>query len=260
MDNTNSLLKNLGLNQKERKIYLFLLQSGPQSIQKIAKATTIPRSTVYQRIESLKKDNLVIAEIGEKGEVIRPLHPSVLKDLIERRAKKIQELQESITTTLPFFEKLYQPDLSKTKVLYFDGVKGVRRMIMNYEMEAKKKDLYGYTMDIEKVLGVNFIKQYHKKFFQKGYRDHYIMNDKREHRDFLKNVHKSKLYKRKRIFIRTLPTKIFDPHVSVSIYDDKYAISLIEKGKPFGVIIQNEKIVKHQLEIFNILWKQAKHV
>lgn len=261
MSDIPNTLKQLGLNTKELKIYLSLIQSGPSPVQNISRATSISRSTVYQRIENLRNRGLVNFEQGQKGTVVRAIHPKKLKELIASRVEQSKKLATDFESILPELLQLYQPTTTKTKVMHFEGIEGLRRMIYNYEMEAKSKNLYGYTtIKIENTLGVNFIKKYHKKFIRKEYKDHYILSDNKENQKFLKNIENFKPYKLKRVFVRTLPPKTFDPKVTVSIYDDKYAIMLMKAGKPFGVIIQNLEIANHQMQIFKILWQMAKPV
>ena len=258
MDNIINALKQLGLNDKEVEIFLSLLKSGPISVQQLARLTNISRSTVYQRLDTLNAQGLIVFERGEKGVMVRTVTPKEVGKIIEERIAKTQKLLSEFNVILPQLEDIYQPNFSKTKVMYFEGVKGLQQMIYNYDMEAKNKNLYGYTtVAINKVLGMSFIKKYHEKFLKKGYRDHFIMSDNKENKEYLKTVKDSKLFIMKKIFVRKLPEKIFNPKVSVSMYDDKYTISLMRGGKPFGVIIENQEIANHQMEIWRILWNSA---
>ncbi|MDD3647902.1 MAG: helix-turn-helix domain-containing protein, partial [Candidatus Dojkabacteria bacterium] len=94
MPTINSVLKKLDLNEKEVHIYLALIQSGPSSVQNISRATSISRSTVYQRIENLRKAGLVVFEFGEKGQVVRAIHPDRLRELIEKRVADSKKLSD----------------------------------------------------------------------------------------------------------------------------------------------------------------------
>jgi len=261
VNNTIKILRKLGLNKKEAKIYLSLIKSGPGSVQDISRSTSINRSTIYQRLENLKGKGLVIFEKGEKGIIIRAIHPSKIEEVIKKKVTKAKKLQNEYKDILPNLLSLFQPETAEAKFMHFEGVKGLRRMIYDFEMEAQDKNLYGYTtIKITNILGNKFIKKYHKKFFEKEYIDHFIISDNEENEDYIRNVTNSKLFKRKRIIVKTLPKDIFNPSVSVSIYDDKYAISLMKEGIPFGVIIQNAEIADHQMEVFRILWEKAKEI
>ena len=263
MDDTIQVLKKLDLNEKEVKLYLSLLQSGPSSIQNLSRSTSIPRSTVYQRIENLKEEGLVYLEIGEKGKIVKAIAPRKLKELIDKKVEKSKQLSDDFEKILPELSNLYQPKETKAKLMHFEGIKGLQRMILNYEMEAKNKNFYGYTTSkIESVLGDPFINQYHSKFISKNYNDSFIISDSQENKEYIKLLKsgKFKLYNEKRIEVRSLPQKMFNPKVSISIYDNKYAIALMKEGKPFGVLIQNQEIADHQMEIFKVLWEIAEPI
>ncbi|MFC1780348.1 helix-turn-helix domain-containing protein [Patescibacteria group bacterium] len=262
MSDISTVLKQLSLNDKEIEIYLALIQSGPASVQNISRSTSISRSTVYQRLENLQKAGLVNFEFGGKGKVVKATQPDKLKEIIENRVEDSKKLANDFSDILPELSNLYQPTTTKAKVMYFEGVEGLKRQIMNYDMEAKSKDLYGFaTMSMVPVLGRSFIVNvYHKKFWTNGYRDHYVMSDCKENLKFFKNVKTSKLYVNKRIFVKKLSKKVFNPKVNVAIYDDKYSVQLMKEGKPFGVLIQNKEIANHQMELFNIAWKAAKEI
>lgn len=262
MKDVNKTLRKLGLNSKEVKIYLTLVQSGPATVQNISKATSIPRSTVYQRIENLKREGLINFEYQMSSKKVKAVHPKKLKQKVESRVEQSKKLQDDFQSIFPNLVDMYQPEKTDAKVMYFEGVEGLKRMILNYDMEARDSVLYGFaTMKMTKVLGSDFIKnKYHKKFYKKGYEDHYVMDDSKESRKFFKTVKDTKLYRKKRIFIRKISKEIFSPKVSVQIYDDKYSLSLMKEGKPFGVIVQNQEIHDHQMEMFNIIWNQAKPI
>jgi sugar-specific transcriptional regulator TrmB len=258
MSDITTTLKQFNLSDNEVRIYLSLLQTGPSSIQSISRATLIPRSTVYQRIESLLDKGFLVEEVGEKGQIVRAINPSNLREIVDKRVKKSRKLKHNFESILPELTSLYKPASSKTKVMHFIGIEGLQRMIYNHEMEAENKNIYGYTTNqISDILGQNFIWKYHEKFLKKGYTDHFIMSKNKKNKEYFDTINELEVFKKGKIRVRTLPEKTFNPKVTVSIYDDKYAIAQVVKGKPFGVIIQNEEIVKHQMEIFNILWKTA---
>lgn len=260
--NTQLVLKGLGLNSNEGQIYLHLLKAGARSVQQISRSIGIPRSTIYQRIENLKQQELVIEERGEKGQIIRAVHPHKLKEITENRLQEAVKVKANIEKVVPELAAMFQPIATPSKVMHFEGVKGIQRLIMNYEMEAENKHICGYATDVmPQVLTHDFVlKKYHKKFLEKGYHDKFVISDAKENQDYFKSYKKLEVYKRGRIEVRVIDHKIFNPKVSVSIFDDKYAISLMKEGKPFGVIIQSEEVAQHQRELFNIVWEKAKEV
>lgn len=259
---TNRILQEFGLNANEVQIYLHLLKAGPQSVQQISRSIGIARSTIYQRVENLSRMELAIEERGEKGQVIAAVDPEKLLEIAKARRRKSELLLNNLEKIVPELGNMYQPTAGPSKILHFEGAKGIRRMIMNYEMEAEDKQLCGYATDLMvNVLSRDFIlNKYHRKFLRKGYRDKFIISDAKENRNYIKTYKNLEVYKQGRIEVRMINHRIFNPNVSVSIFDDKYALSLMKEGKPFGVIIQSEEVAQHQKELFKIVWERAEPI
>ena len=57
-------LQNLGLTEKEARIYLAALELGPSTVQEIAKKTGLIRTTVYNQIKILSEKGL-LSELQE---------------------------------------------------------------------------------------------------------------------------------------------------------------------------------------------------
>lgn len=54
------LLKNLQLTESEAKVYVALSQYGPQTGYEVSKTSGVPRSKVYNILESLEKEELSV--------------------------------------------------------------------------------------------------------------------------------------------------------------------------------------------------------
>lgn len=52
-------LQNLGLSEKEAKVYTTSLELGPDTVQNIAKESGINRATTYVQIGTLKEKGLI---------------------------------------------------------------------------------------------------------------------------------------------------------------------------------------------------------
>ncbi|MCX6739840.1 MAG: hypothetical protein NTZ49_01260 [Candidatus Parcubacteria bacterium] len=70
------VLTNLGLNDKESKVYLACLELGTSSILEIAKKSGVNRGTIYYIIEELKQKQLISQTTKKKRYYM--LRPSLL--------------------------------------------------------------------------------------------------------------------------------------------------------------------------------------
>ena len=72
MDTLHNNLITLGLSDEEIQVYLAALEHGSISVLEIAKATNIPRTTVYLLIDSLVKHGLLKLMVkGKKRHIFK---------------------------------------------------------------------------------------------------------------------------------------------------------------------------------------------
>ena len=69
------VLQEIGLNKKEVKVYVTLLQLGQDTAFRIASKSGIKRSTVYTILERLKSIGLVSMAKTKKATLFSPVEP-----------------------------------------------------------------------------------------------------------------------------------------------------------------------------------------
>ena len=62
----SELLKRLGMNENEIKIYLFLLKTGTSTAPEISKNTGIDKATIYRGLDNLMKLGFVGETVIDK--------------------------------------------------------------------------------------------------------------------------------------------------------------------------------------------------
>ncbi len=71
------ILKKLGFDEKDIRLYLILLSLGPSPVRKVAQATGINRGTAYDILKQLVKQGLVVYYHKEKNQS----HCTILRNL-----------------------------------------------------------------------------------------------------------------------------------------------------------------------------------
>lgn len=130
-------LQNLGLEEKETKIYLALLELGSGTIQEIAHKSKVNRTNVYNFIGSMK-DKGIISEVLEDNKIILiPENPNVL---VKRAEKNYQEIKN----TLPELMSIFNLPGNKPKVKFYEGLEGLKKAY-NEMLESGEKAIYGFS-------------------------------------------------------------------------------------------------------------------
>ena len=247
-------ISKLGIGEEGARIYIVLTQKTGQSAQTIARKTAIPKTTVYRRLEELKKFEIVEEQVEEYKKVFTAAPPDLLNLLVIKREQEVKELRAQlpqITQLLAGQNKNFDPG---TKVLFYRGVDGIQQM--NWNALKTKGELCGYTYRAwEELVGENFVDKFLDDYSRLDFSIKEIYSD-----EFLKtrdyNKRPGGLWPRWQG--RYIKPEILDINHQMDIYNDVVAIYNWHEGDSFGVEIHNQKVAKMQRQIFNVLWQLGK--
>lgn len=90
------LLKQLGLSDKEARVYLAVLGQGKATPAEIARVTKINRSTVYNIARELAEKGVIAEDLGGKTRYLLAKPPKDLVGLVAKDKKRIGEKEEII--------------------------------------------------------------------------------------------------------------------------------------------------------------------
>ncbi|MBS4190155.1 TrmB family transcriptional regulator [Bacillus sp. FJAT-49705] len=99
-ENTIETLKNLNFTEYEAKAYLALLEESPLTGYAVAKNSGVPRSKIYEVLESLALRGDIFVSYGNTPQYI----PVPAKELIRNRRLKAEEAFEQVEKSLAKFE------------------------------------------------------------------------------------------------------------------------------------------------------------
>jgi len=135
-------LKNLGLNEKEAKVYLACLELGSATIQELAAKAGLKRTSIYNFLESMKQKGLV-NEVKKDGKIfLIAENPADLE-------KRAQEQLLNYQNALPQLLGIFNLPGNKPKVKFYQGTADTQKI---YEdILAANEPVFGYS-DYEKML------------------------------------------------------------------------------------------------------------
>lgn len=241
MDLTQTL-QNIGLSQKEAKIYLELLTLKEALPGVIARKAGVKRPTAYLVLDQLLKKGL--ASQVKKGRYFyfQAVNPH---SIVEDQYKRFNDLEKSLPELLSLHEQFsVQPQVS-----FFQGKEGIIR-IMEDTLTTKTEllcwaDVSLATRTLLKDYYPSYIaKKVKRKVWLRGIfsYDKAGLEVKRRSQKELREV-------------VLIPKAEFPFKNEINIYDDKVAI--ISHADQMGVIIQNKNIADTQRSIFNFAFKYA---
>jgi len=239
-------LKEIGMAEKEAKVFLASLELGSSAVQEIAKKADINRATTYVIIEKLMKKGLMSSVEKGKKTYFQTEDPKRLLKLMEEQEEGLKRKEEEFKKYLPELETLFNIAEEKPKVRFFEGKEGLITIKEDY-FKAKDKNVLGFfALNEERsVFSGEERENAIQERITKKIKFKFIYTDKEEKKDDPNFT-----------FSRFIPEDKFPLSSSFIIYDDKVAIVSL-KGKLVGVIIENKEITNTFKSIFELAWDGA---
>lgn len=241
-----TILKKLGLAEKEVTIYLKLLEAGPISVRRLAESAKLNRGSVYEVLKSLQEKGLVSYYNDATKQKFVAESPEQLQRLVQIEADRVRDLSEQMGSLVLELKsirgqadkqpvtKLYEEDAGIRAILndlletlqdkeekeYFvysakDASSDIKRAFPNFNDERKKRNIYVKAISLAKGGGTNGL----------------------DERRWLDSDDQSATF--------------------ILIYANKCAfISRDKQGLPVGVLIENQMIYNTQKTIFLSLWNR----
>lgn len=235
-------LTDIGLTEKEAKVYLANLELGQSVISQIAKRAKINRVTVYDIVERLIHKGFINFVTKHKAKYFSPTKPDLI---FQNTKRKVDTFQKS----LPILKRLHGETLHP-RVRYFEGIDGIK--LVYEDTLLSKTDILNFSNSEE-------IRQFWPTY------DNDYVEKRAKKKIFLRGVSpldeaglqvqsENKKYYRD---IRLIPHKKYNFSNEINIYDDKVSIISFNEGL-IGMIIESKEIADTQRTIFKMVWNFAK--
>ncbi len=239
-------LENLGLSEKEAKIYLALLELGQASAYKIALRSGVKKPTTYVLLDDLLKKELVLKMPGDKTQMFIAKSP---EEFFATAQSKIN----SATSVLPEIMSVMKKD-NKVQTMYFEGVSGVKQAIFYNLDKYENQELVGFYAKAENMdkelydISWDWAKEMKKRNIA-------IRGFVPTHETLTKYRQADKKYNRE---MRELSSDIYSSETTMEVMGSFVRIIDLTKDFPQAIIIENERTAKMIKQIFEMMWKLTK--
>lgn len=253
MSNTpnNLLITNLvefGLSDKEAKVYISLLEFEIATVQQIAKASGINRSSTYVVLDSLKQKGLVSFSDDKNVQQYIPSSPNTLLKTAEELAQKQEQIKKNIDSIVPDLKALYKGIKEKPVVRVFQGSDGLVNLLED-SYTSKEKYLRTVTAakNLKGIVSINNFEKYFKKRIENKIRIKGIHPENEFTADVQPYHQKTN---DERIFV---PENMFDFKSNLGIYDNKVTFLSPNNGG-VGILIESKEISDVMKSIFDLAY------
>jgi HTH-type transcriptional regulator, sugar sensing transcriptional regulator len=230
------VLENLGFEEREIKVYIALLKEQNLTALKIAKKTSIDRTTTYDILERLMNKGVASSFIQNKIKHFKVLTP---KQLLVYFKEKFYSLENII----PSLNQLKDNSHEVVKCELLQGKNGFKTVIRDFTEANTHYKTIGIRKEYEEILGY-LTDQYVLRLNTLNVKEKAIVEEG------------SKFVPLKYGTYRYLKKKLLPP-ITTLIYNN-VVIFFIWKEPYFAIRIENKEFAKLQSEYFDLLWDVAK--
>lgn len=244
----NKLLE-LGFSQREARIYLALLEIGESTVSKIAKASQINRTTIYDIIPNLVREGYVKIIAGDKVNTYKAETPDKIPLILDKKIQALKEQSLNSQKLVSQLQTIASKQPGKPTISFFEGKEGIRSLYDDTLLSKGTIQSFGSTEVMEKY-DREFLNNYYRRRADKKIFINAIVGDVESACNYQK---KDKVLYRK---IRIVPQKMMNINPEVYIYDNKVAFfSFAEK---FAVLIESNDIAEALRNLYGLAWDKAK--
>ena len=245
-------LNRLGLNEYERKVYLYLVRHGVIGAVELAKKSGVPYGRIYDVLYQLESKGFVKVVLG-KPKKFAPIEPKIALDSALKKLKEsYEEIEKEAKCDKEELAKefLIRVEAKKPSIWMVSGEKNVREVRRRELSEAKKELNAIVSPDVSTGRDV-VIERIAREAGKRGVVRRFIenpltKNDRQKIKDKLKGKAKIKLYPYKGFTLSIVDKKV----VRIEIQDKVYGRT--------SIIIENKNLAEALNEFFMIKWKKSK--
>jgi HTH-type transcriptional regulator, sugar sensing transcriptional regulator len=240
-------LEEIGLNEKEAKVYLASLELGQSTVQKIAKKSEVNRATAYFIIDALMKRGLMSSFHKGKKQYFLSADPDRLIDFLEKEKENIEVKKKNLKKLLPELQSINNKQTDRPVVKYYEGKDGIFAMVNELTRPNKETIRMAFSKDIVDLV-----------FNQKE-----LMKMRNKRVDINNNIKAIYTYKNGILESKTgsdirrkIPSDKFPIKSDIAVYDN--SIRLASFGnRMVGIVIEDKELSETFRSILDLAWEAA---
>ena len=265
MNIIHTTLSDFGLTNNEIVVYLEALKHKEISPFKLARLTSIPRTTVYDVMTTLALKGLITLKTSQGLEKqqswIVPKNPSVLRETIFKRRGELMQLEVNVVDILADLKKDFLPHQNSTNLQFYPGKEGISRAykLLNNLPQDIQIYYFDHMMPMDN-LGKDYINQevsvsMKKAGSKKRVKTLFALNDWTRHVLTYQ-------YGRNKSYIdyheyRYIESPLFDLQHDMYVFSDRVVTIVAKEGEIWASVLTSKLVAASFISIFQTMWQTA---
>lgn len=249
-------LESIGLSKTEAQLYVAGLKKS-SSIDDLANATAIKRSTIYHAMETLQAKGLVQSRRESGRLIFTMVSPNNLASYLDHQSKELERKQLELDSLLPLFPTTPNSQMNSYHIEHYESIDGIKK-IVDIALECDNPE---WRIIAPKQ---NFFSEYDQDYA------HYYLKKRQVHKIKAKTLWEAPVqHKRSNKLMlgdivtrnpRYLPAKFRGQfNAVIIIFDDKVAyISSLKHSE--SLLVQSPDFTSTMRVMFDSLWDSSKDI
>lgn len=248
-------LKSLGLNEKQQKLYIHLLEKGELSASQLGQNLGEQRTNIYLLLDSLINMGLVEKDESVAVTRFKVTSPDKLQEAMLTKQKQLAMYSSQMKKDLPELLGLFHLNTAHEGMAYFEGIKGYEAALEDMIKSKNEVCVFGAT-NIEAVRPDAWsilLRKLQKRGLAKVETRIIFEESLRNSPDL--SVKTSEILK-KSMQVRFWGKSLFDGEIA--IYGNTVVLTTYDE-KLTSIVLKNRALATTFQSIFNAAWEKADH-
>ncbi len=247
MTSWDKLLRTLGFTDSESKLYLVSLETGPATVQDLAKKAKISRVTAYAAVDALMRNTLMSTMQQGKKRLFSAESPDRLISFVQNRMQHMQSTLKEVEASVEELRLLQRGE--KPVVKMFTGEEGIRAL-QNDLLQVAPKTL-DEVAHFDEVLRL-YPTEGNREFFDKLDKIHpkrrliFYSRGDNQIRGGFPDEHIA-------VIKETGPSKFF---ADIQVYGNRVVMSTL-RGEIIFILIESQDLADAFREMFGHMWNNV---
>ena len=243
-------LINLGLEEIEANIYLYLLEYGPRTPLELSREINVDRSKVYRYVEKLVAKKLLEESNDAWGKKIQAASPKNIELFIQEKEEALHNQKQSLPSLIENLSSIPTYSKREFEVKHYRGQDGLKQMLWN-QLSAKKEILAFSYKNKNEIAGKTYAEKIRSEQMERKIMLYEVENET-DQGDYWYTGIKGweKFYNSRYIDPKTLDIKQY-----TAIFNNTIAIMNWIDGEEVGVEIINSTFADMQRQLFWKFWE-----
>lgn len=256
MDTVTKVLVNFGLNENEVLIYKESLKTAETNPFALARATNIPRTTIYEIITSLSLKGLVELNRSDgftkQQTKIKAVNPSEIRKIIEKRRLSLVKLENDVVRILPELKNTFHSKDPNANCQFYNGIEGA---FLVYTMEEVGEVLnFNYKIP-DDAFGREVINDDLSRRYKNNKN---LVKEIIPLNNWTRHVFSYQMARDERFLsfreYRYIDNPLFDLKIKLSIVGSQLRIVSVENDESWGMVVESVSLSNSLRSIFWLLW------